>query len=40
MQYDRTGLPRFEKVEEEEPHYSMYLWLACAIILFLIWWFW
>ncbi|MFA6888741.1 MAG: hypothetical protein WC254_04570 [Candidatus Woesearchaeota archaeon] len=39
MQYDRTGLPRFEQVPEEEPHYSTYFWVACVVIIFLLWWF-
>ncbi len=39
MQYNRTGLPRFETVQEESPHYSTYFWLALVAMLFALWFF-
>jgi len=39
MQYNRTGLPRFEKVPEEPPNYSTYFWIALVAMLVALWFF-
>ncbi|MEK6867532.1 MAG: hypothetical protein AABX98_01790 [Nanoarchaeota archaeon] len=39
MQYDRNGLPRFETVQEEPPHYSAYLWIGIVVVLVALWFF-
>jgi len=37
MNYDRNGLPTFEKVPKKKISYSKYFWGFCAFVIVVVW---